>query len=169
MTVFSLQYCQFPTIWSQIWHHCVVYKAKLVTVLLQLIALHVTKYTDRSIDILRGTKTFLDPRILSTKYTECSMCVLCDVNRPDILLAYAVGTIAVICDLRRLQLGRFGELIRRALLAPGCCLLSAKYTKLLFPLSITTISAPSHSKMLDFMSDAPVFLAQNHYFCTVPQ
>ena len=83
--------------------------------------------------VLRGTKTFLDPRILSTKYTECSMCVLCGINRPDILLAYAVGTIAGICDLRRLQLGRFGELIRRALLASGCCLLSAKYTKSRFP------------------------------------
>ena len=78
--------------------------------------------------VLRGTKTFLDPRILSTKYTECSMCVLCGINRPDVLLAYAVGTIAGICDLRRLQLGRCGELIRRALLAPGCCLLSMKYT-----------------------------------------
>ena len=95
--------------------------------------------------VLRGTKTFLAPRILSTKYTECSMCVLCDVNRPDILLAYAVGTIAGICDLRRLQLGRFGELIRRALIASGCCLLSAKYTKL------------------------PFSLSKNHYFCTVPQ
>ena len=97
------------------------------------------------------------------------MRVLCGINRPDILLAYAVGTIAGICVLRRLQLGRFGELIRRALLASGCCLLSAKYTKLSFSLSRTTISAPSHSKMPDFLSDAPVFLAQNHYFCTVPQ
>ena len=61
------------------------------------------------------------------------MCVLCGINRPDVLLAYAVGTIAGICDLRRLQLGRCGELIRRALLAPGCCLLSTKYTSSLVP------------------------------------
>ena len=143
--------------------------------------------------VFRGTKTFLDPRILSTKYTECSMCVLCGINRPDVLLAYAVGTIAGICVLRRLQLGRFGELIRRALLASGCCLLSTKYTKSRFPypeslflyrptikcliscrtlsfsLPITTFSAPSHSKMPDFLSDALVFLIQNHVFCTVPQ
>ena len=97
------------------------------------------------------------------------MCVLCDINRPYVLLEYAVGTIAGICDLWRLQLGRFGELIRRALLASGCCLLSAKYTKLPVTLSRTTISAPSLSKMPDFLSDVPVFIVQNHYFSTVPQ
>ena len=97
----SQWYLKFPELLSFA-DHCVVCKAKLVSVLPLLFPLHVTKYMKPLKCVLRGSLIRMGHLIRGWHHHRNM--------RPPVITAR-----------------RCGELARSALLAPGCCLLSAKY------------------------------------------